>query len=256
MGIDRRSPPPEPLVRTPPCGGLVDPLQLRHVALPHPQHRRGSAVASHRAPPAARRRGGRSARRRARSGRRPRVTTRSRQESLAGLPRRCLDWRHDVPGATGPSRCPCLAPRRARRRGGATAREPRRRQRGPGRGRSRLGRRDRAASTARHGWRPCRYVVAGRSFASRVATARDLSLRVHFEAESGVLQALQWKSPRREGRGVEFLDEIDATIRRAPLQPSCGPTTTSRLARRSTPSAVCASPRSASPKRRGTKWVG
>lgn len=47
----------------------------------------------------------------------------ARQESLVRSPRRCPDWRHDVPGATGPSRCPCLATRRACRRGGATPRD-------------------------------------------------------------------------------------------------------------------------------------
>jgi len=43
-----------------------------------------------------------------------------------------------------------------------------------------------------------------------------LNLRVHFEAEAEteVLRASPWYETRRQGLGVEFLDEIDATIRR------------------------------------------
>ncbi len=51
-----------------------------------------------------------------------------------------------------------------------------------------------------------------------------MNLRVHFEAEAEteVLQVFQWYETRREGLGVEFLDEIDATIRRVLEAPFSG----------------------------------
>jgi plasmid stabilization system protein ParE len=53
-----------------------------------------------------------------------------------------------------------------------------------------------------------------------------LSLRVHFEAEAEVeyLQALRWYERQRDGLGVEFLDEVDATIRRVLEAPFSGAT--------------------------------
>jgi plasmid stabilization system protein ParE len=43
-----------------------------------------------------------------------------------------------------------------------------------------------------------------------------VNLRVHFEpeAETEYLQAGVWYERRREGLGLEFFDEVDATIRR------------------------------------------
>jgi hypothetical protein len=249
MGVGRRSPSPEPLLRAPPFGGPTRRLLSDDESWPLADRTR---TRTRRALPTA----PTGHRRRSRP-----CHTHARQESLAGSPRRCLDWRHDVPGATGPSRCPCLATRRACRRGGATPREPRRQRRGSGRGRSRLGRRDRAAGTARLGWRSCRHLVAGRSFASRVATARDLNLRVHYEAEAAteVLQAFQWYEARREGLGVEFLDEIDATIRRA--LPSAEPRSHDCIPTCPLAGAICGMRQSqmsinASPNRGVTKWVG
>ena len=51
-----------------------------------------------------------------------------------------------------------------------------------------------------------------------------MSLRVHFEAEAEteVLHAFPWYEARREGLGVDFLDEIDATIRRVLEAPFSG----------------------------------
>jgi toxin ParE1/3/4 len=53
-----------------------------------------------------------------------------------------------------------------------------------------------------------------------------LNLRVHFEAEAEVeyLQAFRWYERQREGLGIEFLDDVDATIRRVLEAPFSGAT--------------------------------
>lgn len=68
--------------------------------------------------------------------------------------------------------------------------------------------------------------MEGRSLPGRVASAQDLNLSVHFEAEAEAeyFQAFQWYERRRDGLGVEFLDEIDATIRRVLEAPFSGST--------------------------------
>jgi hypothetical protein len=88
-----------------------------------------------------------------------------------------------------------------------------------------------------------------------------LNLRVHYEAEAAteVLQAFQWYEARREGLGVEFLDEIDATIRRA--LPSAEPRSHDCIPTCPLAGAICGMRQSqmsinASPTRGVTKWVG
>jgi hypothetical protein len=51
-----------------------------------------------------------------------------------------------------------------------------------------------------------------------------VSLRVHFEteAETEYRQAGVWYESRREGLGLEFLDEVDATIRQVLEFPRIG----------------------------------
>ncbi len=51
-----------------------------------------------------------------------------------------------------------------------------------------------------------------------------MNLRVHFEAGAEIeyLQAFRWYERRRDGLGVEFLDEIDATVLRVVEAPSSG----------------------------------